>query len=200
MGRKRKIVDSAVVLDAALGLIEAEGLEGFSTRRLSAALGLSPMTIYNYYENAEAILVAVALRGLEEWHRGYSDLLLSMEEARGHPVRAFRALASELYRFGLERPHLYLFLFESSLAEVRKDPRIGEWYRRLLDRCEVGAGEPGLREAFHSDVYLFEVLANGLVISTIRRRLVHDEARFRRLVDRAYERFLAPYEAWIKPD
>jgi AcrR family transcriptional regulator len=200
MGRTRKIVDRGMILDRALGLIEAEGLEAFSTRRLSASLGLSSMTLYNYYENTEAILKAIALRGLEEWHAGFSSLLDSMEEARGNPLRAFKALALELLRFGRDRPRLYLFLFDSSLADLRRDPQVSAWFSRLLDRCEAALADPGDGAALASDVYLFEVLANGLVVNCIRGRRDFDETLFLRLVDRAYARLLEPHEGRLRTE
>lgn len=47
------------VRDEALRLIEAEGLEGFSTRKLGRALGVEAMAIYWYYPSKEALLDAV---------------------------------------------------------------------------------------------------------------------------------------------
>ena len=47
------------VRDEALRLIEEEGLEGFSTRKLGRALGVEAMAIYWYYPSKEALLDAV---------------------------------------------------------------------------------------------------------------------------------------------
>ncbi len=49
------------ILEAALSLIDAHGVEAFSMRRLAAALEVDPMAIYHYLPNKEAIL-----RGLIE--------------------------------------------------------------------------------------------------------------------------------------
>jgi AcrR family transcriptional regulator len=47
------------VRDEALRLIESEGLEGFSTRKLGRALGVEAMAIYWYYPSKDALLDAV---------------------------------------------------------------------------------------------------------------------------------------------
>lgn len=47
------------IRDEALRLIEAEGLEGFSTRKLGRALGVEAMAIYWYYPSKDALLDAV---------------------------------------------------------------------------------------------------------------------------------------------
>lgn len=198
MGRLRKIVDRGAILEAALRMIEEGGIEAFSTRRLSASLGLSSMTLYNYYANTEAILKAVALRGLEDWYAGFSALLGDMEEARGGPLRAFKALALELLRFGRARPRLYLFLFDSSMAEVRRDPQVAAWFRRLLDHAVESLADRADEGPLRDDVYLFEVLANGLVIGAIRGRADLDEPGFLALVDRAYDLLLRPHEARLR--
>lgn len=56
------------VVTAARSLISTNGLDGFSMRKLAAALGVNPMTIYLRFENKDALLQAVAeasLAGLE---------------------------------------------------------------------------------------------------------------------------------------
>ena len=63
MGRGKKIVDIDLVVQEAIALIEEGGVEEFSTRRLAARLGISAMTLYNYYENRGAILRGALLKG-----------------------------------------------------------------------------------------------------------------------------------------
>jgi AcrR family transcriptional regulator len=44
-----------LVLEAALQLIDREGLEGFSMRKLGTALGVEAMSLYNHIESKEAL-------------------------------------------------------------------------------------------------------------------------------------------------
>ncbi|WP_161982165.1 TetR/AcrR family transcriptional regulator [Dictyobacter alpinus] len=47
------------ILEAALGLIDQEGLEGFSMRKLGAALGVEAMSLYNHVESKRALFDGV---------------------------------------------------------------------------------------------------------------------------------------------
>lgn len=48
------------VAEAALRLIDSEGIDAFSMRRLGQELGVEAMALYNHYEDKDAILDAVA--------------------------------------------------------------------------------------------------------------------------------------------
>jgi AcrR family transcriptional regulator len=56
----------AQVLAEALDLVDAEGLEALTMRRLAQRLGRDPMTLYRYAENHAALLDGVAERVLEQ--------------------------------------------------------------------------------------------------------------------------------------
>jgi AcrR family transcriptional regulator len=58
---------TAEVLEAALGLIDTEGLQAFSMRRLAEGMGIGPMTVYGYVRSKEQVLdgvVGLALHGV----------------------------------------------------------------------------------------------------------------------------------------
>src|ERR1700739_4842661 len=61
---RRAILDAEQVIDAALAILDADGLEGVSFRRLSADLGVSHMTLYGYFDSKEALLEALVARTL----------------------------------------------------------------------------------------------------------------------------------------
>src|SRR5258706_12286391 len=54
------------VLEAALQIVDEEGLEAISMRRLGEALGVEAMSLYNHVENKAAILDGVFERVLSE--------------------------------------------------------------------------------------------------------------------------------------
>ncbi|MCX4630723.1 TetR/AcrR family transcriptional regulator C-terminal domain-containing protein [Streptomyces sp. NBC_01443] len=61
MARPRKpLLSRDRIVDAAGALVDAEGLEAVSTRRLAAALGVSGPSLYNHFRTKDAILDAVA--------------------------------------------------------------------------------------------------------------------------------------------
>ena len=57
---KRTGLTVHAVAAAALALLDAEGLDGVTMRRVAAALDVSPMTLYSYVADREALLDEVA--------------------------------------------------------------------------------------------------------------------------------------------
>ena len=62
-GPKRKL-DEEIVLDAALALVSADGLEALTVGRLARCLQLSPSGLYRYFESKGDIVVALQLRAI----------------------------------------------------------------------------------------------------------------------------------------
>jgi AcrR family transcriptional regulator len=54
------------VVDGAIALLDAEGLDGFTTRKLGAALGVRAGALYRHFPNKQALLDAMADRILQE--------------------------------------------------------------------------------------------------------------------------------------
>ncbi len=60
----RPILDLERILGAALGLIDEEGLDALSMRRLGARLGVEAMALYHYVPNKEALLGGLVERAV----------------------------------------------------------------------------------------------------------------------------------------
>lgn len=61
MARPRKpLLSRDRIVEAAGALVDAEGLDAVSTRRLAAELGVSGPSLYNHFRNKDEILDAVA--------------------------------------------------------------------------------------------------------------------------------------------
>ncbi|MFC9437310.1 TetR/AcrR family transcriptional regulator C-terminal domain-containing protein [Nocardia sp. NPDC057030] len=56
----RGAITRAAVLDAALAIIDSDGVDGLSMRRLAEAVGRDPMVIYRHVPNKAAVLDGVA--------------------------------------------------------------------------------------------------------------------------------------------
>jgi len=62
----REPLNREKIVQKALELLDAEGVERLSMRRLGEALGVEAMALYHYFPSKEAILDAVAARIIEE--------------------------------------------------------------------------------------------------------------------------------------
>ena len=59
-GQERTHLSREQVVRAALAIVDREGLDGFSMRKLGAELGVDPMAAYYYFPNKAAVLDGIA--------------------------------------------------------------------------------------------------------------------------------------------
>lgn len=66
MGPRRRNLTARRVLDSAIGIADADGVEAITLRRLAEVLGVHPTSIYNHVPTKEAILDGICDVMLEE--------------------------------------------------------------------------------------------------------------------------------------
>src|ERR1700759_3930443 len=84
------------IAEAALGIVDAEGLAALSMRSLAAALGTGPMTVYNYVpdkEGLEELVVAAVVAQVrlpdptDDWQQdAYAITTAMWGGIRAHPA------------------------------------------------------------------------------------------------------------------
>ena len=82
-------------MDTAIALVDAEGLDALTMRRLGAELGMDPMAVYHYLPNKAALLDAVVEAVMAEIDLGVDDPSKPAEERL---VRAAQAYEEVLLR------------------------------------------------------------------------------------------------------
>jgi AcrR family transcriptional regulator len=198
VGRGKKIVDTSIVVEAAIALIEERGFDEFSTRRLAAELRISAMTLYNYYDNRDAILKETVLRGFQIFWEGLPDKIDECYESCSNPLRVYSVLAEHLIDFAVARPNLYRFLFWADLGALMRDQTIMLRYREaftgVVDRIEDEASVGVIGD----DIYLYEVLINALAMNVLAGRSGMTPERYRELASEGYDRLLGRHEAAMR--
>jgi AcrR family transcriptional regulator len=96
-----------VVLAAALEIIDADGADGLSMRRLARALGRDPMILYRHAPNKAALLDGVAETVLAQ---------LTVDPADPDWAAQLRAVARDYRRLALAHPHVVPLLVTRPLA------------------------------------------------------------------------------------
>jgi AcrR family transcriptional regulator len=188
VGRGKKIVDIELVVEEAIALIEEGGVEEFSTRRLASRLGISAMTLYNYYENRGAILKGALRKGLEFMWEGLEGEVGEWRSQGGTSIGAYRIVADHLLAFAVARPSLCSFVLTESAG---KDWRSFDVEVDKL--CRGGSGElPERSPEMVRDEYLFELLVFALALKVIGGGETAEG--FRVLMAEGYSRLLAGYE------
>ena len=86
------------MLDAALTLVDAQGLDGLTMRRLAGELGVEAMSLYHYFPGKPTLLDGLVERVLSE---------LRPPEAQLPWDERLRRLAQALREVALAHPHLF---------------------------------------------------------------------------------------------
>jgi AcrR family transcriptional regulator len=96
----------AGLLEAASELLEREGPDALSIRRIAAAAGVAPMGVYNHFASKSGIIEALFVQGFERLGRAMSSLEAIEDpfEALTEGGRRYRALA-------LAHPMAYQLMF-----------------------------------------------------------------------------------------
>ena len=105
-GRPRPMTRD-LVLAAALEIIDRDGVEGLSMRRLGHALGRDPMSLYRYAANKTDLLDGVAEIVLEQ---------LTVDTTAEDWAEQLRAVAHTFRRLALAHPHVVPLLVTRPLA------------------------------------------------------------------------------------
>jgi len=133
------------ICDAALALIDDDGLEAFSTRKLGRRLGCEAMAIYWYYPSKDVLLDAVVDRlvapigaaasdGTTDWVAVLRQVAHAYRRiAHDHP-NAFPLLATR--RFASEGTYTFLEqLFELGRQQGISDRTSARFYRIVSSYC-----------------------------------------------------------------
>lgn len=153
---RRALLDVEHVIDVALAILDADGLEAVSLRRLSADLGVSHMTLYGYFDSKDALLEALVARTLT---------VPSMQGVDSAPWDEvlFEAV-QDLHRVLVDRPGIAEILVSRELT--------GEWIagarERILDILRGGGFDQ--RQATDGISVIFNYLLGAVMIETRRGR------------------------------
>lgn len=182
MARPRvRLLSKERIRDAALALIDADGLAAFSMRRLADGLGVQAASIYGHYATKDEVLDAVANRlvaevdtrgfargwrqGLLVWARSYRDALIA------HP-NAVPLIAS-----GTQRRDEFLAMANAvhgGLVAAGWPPRRATEISGAVKYLVIGAASTPFASGFADDV---QVYLDRYPFLTQAHRLRADAAR-----------------------
>ena len=172
------------ITDAALELLEAEGPEGLSMRRLADRLGIRAPSIYKHLPGKEALEAAVISLGFELQADAFEAAREGTDDALTALARAYRAFAQE-------HPHLYRLMTERELNRALLTPGAEE--RAALPVYEAVGCDRDLARATWA-------FAHGMTILELDRRFPPDadlDAAWQRGLDAfrpTKQRLHDPYE------
>ena len=136
------------IVAAARELLEAEGPEGLSMRRVAERVGIRAPSIYKHLPDKQALEAALISAGLEEWAEAFEG---DSPEELGRTYRAY----------ALAHPHLYRLMTERPLERDRLTPGVEE--RAARPMVDAVGGDPDAARA----VWAF---AHGMTILELSGR------------------------------
>lgn len=198
MGRERLFADKKEIIDAAIELLSENGYESFSTRKLARRLGVSPMTLYNYFssrnEIIEAAIEAAYERVFEEF---YNDLSSYLEKESFCPLCGFMEIGKKLLLFSREKPKIYELVFIMNIMPYREQPSVQRLFGITLSKVRARLTAEEISQDLQNHIYLFMLLVLALVQNVYNGNSSYDIRAFEANLRIAYNQLLKPFEKYF---
>jgi AcrR family transcriptional regulator len=160
------------IVAAARELLELEGRQALSMRRLAERLGVRAPSLYEHLPNKQALEAALISDAFDEW--------AAMAEQAGREDGDRLAAVARTYRaYALQHPHLYWLMTEHPLERSLLAPDIEP--RAAQPVLDAVGGDPDTGRALWAFLH-------GMAINELNRRFP-DEAD----LDAAWERGLSAF-------
>jgi AcrR family transcriptional regulator len=141
------------IVEAARELLEQEGAEGLTMRRLAEQLGIRAPSLYKHVPDKATLEVAIIATGLE-------DLAAALDATVEGAAEPLAALTVAYRTFALSRPHLYRLMTDRPLPREHLPAGLEDRAAAPLLRA---AGNPTRARA----IWAF---AHGMVLLEVSRR------------------------------
>jgi AcrR family transcriptional regulator len=180
---KRRTPDLAArVLGCALELVEAEGLQALTARRLAAAAQTSPAAIYELFGDKAGVIRAMFFAGFEL----LGESLGEADDA-AEPLEALSELAQRYRAFILARPALSALMFSRPFASFDPAPEESAAGAAVRERIVAAVGDAvdaGRIEGDPVDIaHAYVALVHGLAAAEVSDRLGGSEQAVQRRWD-----------------
>ncbi len=176
---------------AARRLLEKQGLEAVSMRRVGEAVGITAMAIYRHYPDRAALLNAVADEGFQELAGALREKRLS-----GDIERRLIQLAEVYLGHALANPKLFELMFLAKRQGARVYPRDFKARRSptasvMADVIAAGIAQGELKQDVDWEIgFELGALFQGLILLYLGGRIDATPAGFRALYRRTFRRYM----------
>ncbi len=104
------------LVDAALGLIEAKGPQGFTLSEAAKAAGVTPAAVYRHFQGRDDLIAEIARQGYEI----FADLMeYAYDQGQPSDLASFEATGRAYLAFARKYPGHYQAMFESGVSVNR---------------------------------------------------------------------------------
>jgi AcrR family transcriptional regulator len=171
-----------LILDAALELLEREGFDGLSIRKIAERIEYAPATIYLYYRDKDQLL-------FELHNVGFARFMAKMSECLVEPTAAerLRVMGQKYIEFALDNPQLYhLMMVEREPIKEENLINFDGWEHgyKSLDLLRGQLAQAQAEGSLHTDnldistiVFWSAVHGTSMLYLSERLNMMPDEVR-----------------------
>jgi len=161
------------ILDVSEAMFLQESYEQTTMRKIALDLKCNPATLYNYFENKEAIFFELQERAFLKFYEEFDDLRNS--EIRG--FKKLKKMGRKYVSFGIKHPNYYelMFVLKPPMAvAVEKDPhwKIGgknyDLLKEVIAEC-IEEGSVDIQNV-ESGAFMVWAMVHGMVSLSIMDR------------------------------
>jgi AcrR family transcriptional regulator len=172
-------------------LLDKEGVEAVTMRRVAKAVGITPMAVYRHYPDHAGLLNAIA-------DSGFRELTARLTKARltGDIEKRLGKIFDIFLDHALENPQLFELMFLDRRKGARQFPQ--DFKAGLSPTANPGAKliQEGMDSGYFrkDDVWeiVFETgaLTQGLIMLYLGGRIAMSPAQFRSYCHRSFQRYI----------
>jgi AcrR family transcriptional regulator len=178
------------ISSAARRLLDQEGAEGVTMRRVAAAVGITPMALYRHYPNRDGLLNTVADSGFVELAAKLADLRLT-----GRIDRQLLKILDVFLDHAFDNPRLFELMFLTKREGARQYPEDFRMRRSPTANASADVIARAMETGYFrkDDVWeiVFETgaLMQGLIMLYLGGRMAMSPSEFRAFCHRSFGRY-----------
>jgi AcrR family transcriptional regulator len=172
-------------------LLDKEGAEAVTMRRVAKAVGITPMAIYRHYRDRAALLNALAEEGFEQLAARLTGKRFSSS------IEERLTQMGEIYLdHALQNPRLFELMFLKPREGARHYPRDFKAGGSPTANLMAEAVREGMQSGYFREDDVWEIvfemgaLSHGLIMLYLGGRMDVSPARFRALYHRSFVRYI----------
>ena len=176
---------------AAGQLVNREGADAVTMRRVAKSVGITAMALYRHFPDRDGLLDALA-------DAGFQELVARLEKAAmpANPEQRLVKILDVSLDFALEKPRLFELMFLQRRQGARQFPEDFRAGRSPTARFAAEAVEAGMQQGIFRKDDVWEIvleagaMLQGLVMLYVGGRVSTSAREFRALCHRAFRRYL----------
>jgi AcrR family transcriptional regulator len=178
------------ISSAARRLLDQEGAEGVTMRRVATAVGITPMALYRHYPNRDGLLNTVADSGFVELAAKLADLRLT-----GRIDRQLLKILDVFLDHAFDNPRLFELMFLTKREGARQYPEDFRMRRSPTANASADVIARAMETGYFrkDDVWeiVFETgaLMQGLIMLYLGGRMAMSPSEFRAFCHRSFGRY-----------